>query len=116
MQASHGMYIVISCKRFSTLRAALARVCSQPYRYPRARRRLCAPPNRRARRAALLSNRFQATGNGQRTENPMKALIATIVAASFLVMGGCNTMEGAGKDVKAGGEKVEKEAVEHKRY
>ena len=49
-------------------------------------------------------------------ENPMKALIATIIAASFLALGGCNTMEGAGKDVKAGGEKVEKEAVEHKRY
>ena len=46
----------------------------------------------------------------------MKALIATIIAASFLMLGGCNTMEGAGKDVKAGGAKVEKEAAEAKRY
>lgn len=46
----------------------------------------------------------------------MKALIATIIATSLLFLGGCNTMEGAGKDVKAGGAKVEKEAVEHKKY
>ena len=46
----------------------------------------------------------------------MKALIAATFATCFLFLGGCNTMEGAGKDVKAGGEKVEKEAVEHKKY
>jgi predicted small secreted protein len=31
----------------------------------------------------------------------MKTFIAMIVGASFLFLGGCNTMEGAGKDVKA---------------
>ena len=46
----------------------------------------------------------------------MKALIAAIVGASFLMLGGCNTMEGAGKDVKAAGNKVENEAAEHKHY
>jgi predicted small secreted protein len=46
----------------------------------------------------------------------MKAFIATTVAACFLLLGGCNTMEGAGKDVQAGGAKVEKEAAEHKKY
>jgi entericidin B len=46
----------------------------------------------------------------------MKALIAAIVGASFLMLGGCNTVEGVGKDVKAGGSKVEREAAEHKRY
>ena len=45
----------------------------------------------------------------------MKALIALLVGASFL-LGGCNTIEGAGKDVKAAGQKVEGEAAEHKRY
>ena len=45
----------------------------------------------------------------------MKALIALLVGASFL-LGGCNTIEGAGKDVKAAGSKVEGEAAEHKRY
>ena len=46
----------------------------------------------------------------------MKTFIAMIVGASFLLLGGCNTMEGAGKDVKAAGAKVEGEAAEHKKY
>ena len=46
----------------------------------------------------------------------MKALLAAIIGASFLMLGGCNTIEGAGKDVKAGGSKVEREAAEHKKY
>lgn len=45
----------------------------------------------------------------------MKALLAAIIGASFL-LGACNTIEGAGKDVKAGGQKVENEASEHKKY
>jgi len=45
----------------------------------------------------------------------MKALLALLVGASFL-LGACNTIEGAGKDVKAAGTKVEGEAKEHKRY
>ncbi|HXN15671.1 MAG TPA: entericidin A/B family lipoprotein [Usitatibacter sp.] len=45
----------------------------------------------------------------------MKALIALIIGASFLI-GGCSTMEGVGKDVQAGGKKIEGEAKEHKGY
>ena len=45
----------------------------------------------------------------------MKALIAMLIGASFL-FGACNTIEGAGKDVKAGGQKVQNEADEHKHY
>jgi predicted small secreted protein len=45
----------------------------------------------------------------------MKAILALLVGASFL-LGACNTIEGAGKDVKAAGQKVEGEAKEHKRY
>ena len=48
---------------------------------------------------------------------PLKALFAMLVGASFLLaVGACNTMEGAGKDVKAAGVKVESEANEHKGY
>ena len=43
----------------------------------------------------------------------MKALIAMIIGASFL-LGACNTVEGVGKDVKAGAGKVEQEAKENK--
>ena len=46
----------------------------------------------------------------------MKALIAMIVGSTFLFLGACNTMEGAGKDVKAAGGKVESEAKENKKY
>jgi entericidin B len=49
------------------------------------------------------------------TEKTMKTLIAMMVGMSFL-LGACNTMEGAGKDVKAAGGKVEKEAREDKKY
>jgi len=46
----------------------------------------------------------------------MKILISLIATTCFLFLGGCNTMEGAGKDVKAAGTKVEGEAAEHKKY
>ena len=47
----------------------------------------------------------------------MKAFIAALgVAAGFLFLAGCNTMEGAGKDASAAGQKVEREAAEHKKY
>ena len=46
----------------------------------------------------------------------MKTFITTIVATCFLFLGGCNTMEGAGKDVQAAGAKVEGEAVQHRKY
>ncbi len=45
----------------------------------------------------------------------MKAFIALIVGASFLMLGGCNTVEGAGKDVKAAGGAVERAADKAKK-
>lgn len=41
-------------------------------------------------------------------------LIAMLLAASVFALGGCNTIEGAGKDVKAGGEKIEETAKDVK--
>ena len=38
----------------------------------------------------------------------MKKLLA--LAAVFAVLAGCNTIEGAGKDIKKGGEVIEKAA------
>jgi predicted small secreted protein len=47
----------------------------------------------------------------------MKRLIALVIAASFAALAtGCNTMQGVGKDTQAAGEKVQKEAIEHKSY
>jgi predicted small secreted protein len=45
----------------------------------------------------------------------MKAVIAVIVGASFL-LAACNTVEGVGKDVKAAGAKTSEEARENKKY
>ncbi|HVO90373.1 MAG TPA: entericidin A/B family lipoprotein [Casimicrobiaceae bacterium] len=51
----------------------------------------------------------------------MKRLIALVLAATFALpsfglLAGCNTVEGAGKDIQAGGSKIKDEAQEHKRY
>ena len=48
-----------------------------------------------------------------------KKTIASLVATLFLAgtlatLTGCNTMEGAGKDIEKGGEKIKEEAQEHK--
>jgi entericidin B len=44
------------------------------------------------------------------------ALAATFALPSFALLSGCNTMEGAGKDVQAGGAKIKEEAKENKKY
>ena len=49
----------------------------------------------------------------------MKRLVALMLVMSYVVLvglAGCNTIQGAGKDVERGGEKIQKEAVEHKNY
>lgn len=45
----------------------------------------------------------------------MKAIIAVLIGASFL-LGACNTMEGVGKDTKAAGQKIENSADTNKHY
>lgn len=42
----------------------------------------------------------------------MKAIVAMILGAFLL--SACNTMEGFGQDVQAGGKKIERSADEHK--
>ncbi|HEY2629977.1 MAG TPA: entericidin A/B family lipoprotein [Usitatibacter sp.] len=49
-----------------------------------------------------------------------KKFIAPLLAATFLattagaLLSGCNTVEGAGKDVESGGRAIKEEAREHK--
>jgi predicted small secreted protein len=51
------------------------------------------------------------------TEKTMKAIVAMVLAGFGLSMlAACNTMEGAGQDVKAAGQKVENSADAHKHY
>jgi entericidin B len=44
------------------------------------------------------------------------ALAATFALPSFALLTGCNTVEGAGKDLQAGGSKIKEEARENKKY
>ena len=44
------------------------------------------------------------------------ALAATFALPSFALLSGCNTVEGAGKDIQAGGSKIKEEARENKKY
>ena len=44
----------------------------------------------------------------------MNRIIALLIAASFVLLAGCNTVEGAGKDVKATGQAVENAADKSK--
>ncbi len=37
----------------------------------------------------------------------MKALFALLMSSVFVILAGCNTVEGAGKDLERGGEKVQ---------
>jgi predicted small secreted protein len=46
----------------------------------------------------------------------MKTAAAALVAAAMMMLAGCNTIEGAGKDVKATGSAVEKAADKAKPY
>jgi predicted small secreted protein len=40
----------------------------------------------------------------------MKAIFTSALVAWLLVLGGCNTMEGLGKDIQQLGQKIEKKA------
>ena len=49
----------------------------------------------------------------------MKRLITLLLISSYVLLAGlagCNTMQGAGKDIERGGEKIQKEAQENKKY
>jgi Predicted small secreted protein len=37
----------------------------------------------------------------------MKTIIALLMSSTFVVLAGCNTVAGAGKDLERGGEKVQ---------
>jgi predicted small secreted protein len=45
----------------------------------------------------------------------MKRLVAIFLLAVIGTLAGCNTMQGLGKDVERGGEKLQDEAKEHRR-
>ena len=51
----------------------------------------------------------------------IKRIFALLLATLFLTgtaaaLTGCNTVEGAGKDIQSGGKAIKDEAAEHKNY
>ena len=49
----------------------------------------------------------------------LKKLMLVLVALTIgspMLLTGCNTMQGAGRDIERGGQKIQDEATEHKRY
>ena len=45
----------------------------------------------------------------------IRKFVALLCACSFVMLTACNTMEGAGKDIQRGGEKIEGAADKNKR-
>jgi entericidin B len=43
-------------------------------------------------------------------------LLVLALSLGSTVLGGCNTVAGAGEDISKGGQKIQQEAQEHKRY
>ena len=49
----------------------------------------------------------------------LKKLMLVLIALTLgspVLLTGCNTMQGAGRDIEKGGQKIQDEAAEHKRY
>ncbi len=46
----------------------------------------------------------------------MKRIIGFALLSAYVFLTGCNTVQGAGKDIERGGEKIQSEAQEHKTY
>ena len=73
-------------------------------------------------RAASLQESTGVPRSGTELSNrrkgyTMKRVIALVLAASFAMLTtACNTTQGLGRDIERGGEKIQKEAVEHKKY
>jgi predicted small secreted protein len=43
-------------------------------------------------------------------------LLVAMTIGSPILLTGCNTLQGAGRDVEKAGQKLQEEAIEHKRY
>jgi predicted small secreted protein len=61
---------------------------------------LCAAGSPRAVEAELSHHQ----------ENPMNRILALVLAGALALVAGCNTVQGAGKDIAAGGQAIERAA------
>ena len=71
------------------------------------------------RQADVGRARFEDNHFCERILIMMKKLMLVLVALTIgspVFLTGCNTVQGAGKDVEKAGNKIQEEAVEHKKY
>jgi len=71
---------------------------------------------RATRRAALPGSRAPGapTDPRQPRRNAMNRILALVLAGALALVAGCNTIQGAGKDIAAGGEAIERAADKSK--
>ena len=70
-------------------------------------------------RQQMLVVRSSSNHSCERILIMMKKLMLVLVALTIgspVFLTGCNTMQGAGRDVEKAGNKIQEEAVEHKKY
>ncbi len=67
------------------------------------------------RRIVSRRRNYDAFTHSSLKGTTMKLLITLLAAALFGTLAGCNTIEGAGKDLERGGEKVQDTARDVKR-
>jgi entericidin B len=51
--------------------------------------------------------------NIMKTKIPMSLVLLILLAAAVPLLGACNTMAGAGKDISRGGDAIERSAEKH---
>ena len=50
------------------------------------------------------------------TKKLLLLVVAFSLASPTMMLAGCNTVQGAGQDIQAGGKAIKDEAAEHKTY
>ncbi len=58
----------------------------------------------------VIYTSIDVTKFGKGKMNRIKNIIIVVCGLLFLALAGCNTMEGAGKDIERGGEKIQEAA------
>jgi predicted small secreted protein len=63
----------------------------------------------------IIAQHYPTAAVKRTTGATMKKIVAPLLLVGLVTLAGCNTMEGVGKDVERGGEKVQDAAKDAKR-
>src|SRR5690606_23431316 len=73
------------------------------------------PPQANVKRHPITGPALHASDSITTKGHVMKSLLTTLVFAAAALLAGCNTIEGAGRDIERGGEAVQDTARDVKR-